>query len=64
MKIVIIVLLATGAAMLACGWTVDRLVANARANLDFLPLAVAGLGVLAIDLLLLVGYATYRLFFT
>jgi hypothetical protein len=63
-KIIIIILLAIGAALLAWGWAVDRFVANARANLDSLPLAVAGIGVLAIDFILLIGYALYRLFFT
>lgn len=57
MKIVIAILLLLGVALLACGWTVGRFVANASANLDFLPFAVAGLGVLAIDFALLVGYA-------
>lgn len=64
MRLIILILLAIGAALLACGWTVNRFVANARANLDFIPYAVAGVGVLAIDFILLVGYALYRLFFT
>lgn len=63
MRIVIIILFAIGLALLGCGWTVERFVAYARANLDFLPLAVLGVGVLAIDFFLLIGYALYRLLF-
>jgi hypothetical protein len=62
MKILLVILLAIGVALLACGWTVDRFVANARANLDSLPLAVAGIFVLAIDVILLISYALWRLF--
>ena len=64
MKLTILILLLLGTALYLGGWAVDRYGSpDSRVNMDSLPLYMLGIALWAIDAVLFIGYALWRLFF-